>query len=125
MLHHFHCCECGQDKAHESDVSTGYAITADGHKVCFACCAVRDRQTMIDTGHSKNLPLYLSGKEVTNWPGTLRFEVFGHRTSRHNVAGVRQDVWFHGPDGHMWHGVQIGRWTQVCHCRRTKDRVAA
>ena len=77
MVHYFHCDDCGQDKAHESDVSTGCAITDDGHKVCFACCAVRDRKMLIDTGHSKYLPHYPSGKEVANWPGTLRFDVCG------------------------------------------------
>ena len=28
------------------------------------------------------------------------------------------DVWFIGPDGKEWHGVQYGDLTQVCHCRR-------
>jgi hypothetical protein len=45
----------------------------------------------------------------------------GRTTGRHNIAGVRYDVWFRGPDGHVWWGVQYGDMTQICHCKRTKE----
>jgi len=110
---------------------TGYAQTRDGKTICYACCGKRDRQTMIDTGHSRNLPLYLVTKpdsagtpiwEVTNWPGSLRFRVSGMRKGKHNIARTRYDIWFNGPDGFEWHGVQIGEWTQIVNCRRTKTK---
>jgi hypothetical protein len=84
---------------------------------------------MVATGHSRHLPLYLTTRdgrhEVTNWPGTLRFHVTRHWTSKHNLGGTRTDVWFTGPDGHLWHGVQIGEWNQICHSKRTKQRAEA
>lgn len=127
--HEFDCAECGQHVVHESDLTTGYGLDRQQRKVCFDCCGTRDRQSMIDTGHSRHLPLYLSSKdgkyEVTNWPGTLRFKVTRHWTGRHNMGGTRTDVWFVGPDGHLWHGVQIGEWNQVCHCKRTKQKAEA
>lgn len=33
---------------------------------------------------------------------------------------IRIDVWFNGPDGHLWHGVNYGHNSQLCHCRRTR-----
>lgn len=90
------------------------------------CDIVMDKQTMIDKGHSKNLPLYLKhdkgGYYVSNWPGTLRFDCL-IRKGRHNIAGTRHDVWFDGPDGYVWHGTQYGEWTEICHCRRTQRKV--
>ena len=129
MRHKFNCDECGEDKVHDSTISTGYGTDADGRKICFDCCAENDRQSMIDNGHSKCLPLYLSNREgkceLTNWPGTLRFSIRAHRRNGHNIAGFRTDVWFAGPDGHIWHGVQYGGFTQICHCRRTKQMAEA
>jgi hypothetical protein len=137
----FYCHHCNRVKSYKSDITSGYALDHDNNKVCFDCCAVIDRESMIDRGDSKSLPLYLakasrpplklcpeesySTYEVTNWCGTLRFKCGQPRKGRHNIAGSRHDVWFHGPDGHVWHGVQFGEWTQVCHCKRTKERWAA
>ena len=57
---------------------------------------------------------------LTNWPGTLRLPVKDGlvKAGRHNFAGIRYDVWFIGPDGKEWHGVQYGDNTQICHCKR-------
>ena len=130
------CSLCGQEKE-----KCGYK-TETKEPVCFACCAVRDAYMMTKTGHSKDLPLYLSdsgdtrivtsaGRHpaygrytdglISNWPGTLRFKC-RVKVGRHNIAGVRYDVWFTGPDNHVWHGVQFGDNTQICHCKRTKER---
>lgn len=126
----FHCARCGQDKPILPIGGTGYG-ERDGAKVCYACCGELDRAEMIETGRAT---LYLakvdfsplsmgcdrSGHRVSNWPGTLAF--FCHvRKSRHNMAGNRYDVWFRGPDGKQWHGVQYGDNTQICRCRRTKS----
>ena len=127
--HEFTCDECGQHIVHKSDLTTGYAIDGQNRKICYECSADIDRQSMVETGHSRHLPLYLTisdGKhEVTNWPGTLRFRATHHRTGRHNLGGTRTDVWFVGPDGYIWHGVQISEQSQVCHCKRTKYRAEA
>lgn len=65
--------------------------------------------------------LYLSNGEVTNWPGTLRFPLWSSKRGRHNIAGTRKDVWFKDGSGNMWHGVQYGEFTQICHCKRLKS----
>lgn len=159
MVHEFNCADCKKHVVHDSDSTTGYAVVGaawitktrkwrGGKKVCFACCGVRDKQTMTEKGHSKNLPLYLSYNgpkdkvtmplglcrnvvtlrpddwHVGNWPGTLQFKVHRMTRGRHNVASHRYDVWFAGPDGYVWHGTQYGDWTQIVHCTRTKEPTA-
>lgn len=115
----------------------------DGPRHCYACCAELDKANMVETGRAT---LYLCGQEpkavpanwkpgtgawstegtklfeVTNWPGSLRFRVTGRTRGRHNIARTRVDVWFNGPDGYVWHGTQYGEWTQLCHCKRTRER---
>lgn len=130
----FRCGVCGQVKPVQTSCGTGYGYDSygdDAKPVCYSCCAEQDKQWMVEHGR---IALYLtcepaskartpSGRktagEVTNWPGTLRFKCHT-RYGRHNIAGVRYDVWFNGPDGYEWHGVTYGNYTQVCHCRRTK-----
>lgn len=118
----FYCHHCNRVKSHQSNFTVGYGIDQAGNKTCFDCCAIIDRDQMIDEGR---IILYLdeSGNKmhVTNWPGTLRFEVLSYRRGRHNIAGNRTDVWFRGPDGKVWHGVQYGNRSQLCHCGRTKQ----
>ena len=54
--------------------------------------------------------------EVSNWIGTLKIPCRA-RKGRHNIAGCRVDVWFvwHGD---KWHGIQLGRWSQIVRCKR-------
>jgi len=69
---------------------------------CWQCCGEIDKETMVRDGR---IVLYLvEGKpgdkistdpyhhEVTNWPGTIRFQVFNISEGRHNLAGTRTDV---------------------------------
>lgn len=116
--------------------------------VCYTCCAARDKEDMIATGKAtlyltlavKPLPpryhehfTYFSKERgmcrrdekgsygtVTNWPGTLTFDLTYAKAGLHHRAETRYDVWFKGPDGSRWHGVQYGENTQICHCRRLK-----
>jgi len=118
----FVCSDCGKEKdIPEDSITTGYGIDNEGKKVCFACCGLRDRKTMVDEGR---IALYLTKKPdgwfVTNWPGTLSFRVTSHRIGSHNIAGTRDDVWFTGPDDKPWWGVCIGSNTQITRCRRIK-----
>ena len=121
--HRFVCADCGEEKVqvNPNDCgSIGYGIGPNGEKVCYACCGKRDSADMIETGRAV---LYLTSREgkpvVTNWPGTLILPVRVVRKGRHNFAGVREDVWFTGPDGREWWGVCIGDMT-LCRCRRLK-----
>lgn len=95
---------------------TGYAVDREGRKFCYQCCAAEDRRQMATTGRAT---LYLTGNELTNWPGSLRIPVRAKSRGRHNIAGSRTDVWFTF-GGHGWHGVQYGDNTQLAHCKRLK-----
>ena len=116
----FRCADCHMRKPQQRNGGTGYASIGK-RKICYACCGIRDTKDMKKTGAAV---LYLTEKEgrhsVTNWPGTLRFSA-QVRNGRHNIAGTRCYAWFAGPDGHIWHGVTYGEWTQICHCKRTKE----
>ena len=138
------CAGCNQEiePPMQGDITTGYGIDRDGNKYCYACCAAQDRQYMIDNGR---ITLYLSKETnpnytglgtmdsrypdlyyVTNWPNSLSFPVRGYpHKGKHNIARNRYDVWFVGPDKHIWHGVRYGDMTDICHCKRTKQVIAA
>lgn len=48
------------------------------------------------------------------------------KVSRHNIAGVRYDVWFTiAGDANVWHGFQCGNMTTAIRCTRTKKTVAS
>lgn len=113
-------CACGHD-ATASGCTTGYGVTHDGFKRCFACCGDDDRKDMIETGKAT---LYLTrgadkSWKVTNWPGTASWPCSVSK-GEHNLAGVRYDVRFIGPDKRVWAGTQYGDETQICRCRRLK-----
>lgn len=114
------CSKCENNIVEHSSCGTGYGIDKDNNKVCYVCCAEQDKEHMRTTGH---IVLYLVKEErrlaVTNWPDSLSFVVSYYKTGRHNIAGVRYDVWFMF-EGQQWHGVQYGDNTELCHCRRNK-----
>ena len=148
MISTFVCLDCQKTFTHDNGGcgSTGYAMRDRNDPestVCFDCCAREDIAYMRKEGR---ISLYLivpdqrpfasgytgsspatsrtpsSGKwTLNNWPGTLSFQVKARSFGSHNWAGRRYDVWFCGPDGYVWHGVQYGDNTQLCHCRRTKE----
>lgn len=117
--------------------TTGYGKDREGNKHCFECCAKRERADMERTGRAT---LYLVSEpmppapkspgthetgakhEVTDWPGRLRFKVWGLSKGRHKMGRVRYDFRFHGPDDFVWSGTQFGDFTQIAHCKRTKER---
>jgi len=107
----------------------GYAEFPGVGKICYDCCARMDAQSMVEQGQTV---LYLTDRKigegdwkewyVTNWPGTLEFRcIQSPNISKHNIAGIRRDVWFTGPDGYMWHGVAFGD-NQLTRCKRMKKR---
>jgi len=119
----FKCVDCKQEKPIQTDGGTGYALFGKSkRKVCYECCAIRDRKEMDKTGKAV---LYLSmipdtDYYVSNWPGTLKLPIHAMSKGRHNIAGVRYDVWFRF-SGCNWHGIQYGDNTQICHCKRLKN----
>lgn len=95
--------------------TTGYGVTPENEKICFACCGKRDAENMQATGKAT---LYYDGTKVSNWPGTLTFVPYGVRKGRHNIARERIDLYFWDKFGRAWHGVQYGSNTQLIHCKR-------
>ena len=125
--HRFVCADCGEEKIHVNPNGfggTGYGIVREGgveKTVCYDCCGKRDRADMSATGRAI---LYLTegpdGALVANWPGTLKFRVRYKKAGSHNIARRRVDVWFNDCEGREWHGVQLGDFSQICRCRRSK-----
>lgn len=126
-----HCELCGLPfAAYAKGGAPGYAVDFDtGASICYGCMAARDRAWMLarkwatlfvkwepdeDTGKHKPVG-------VINWPGTLRFPLLSLRRGSHNMTGLRWDVWFNGPDGHVWHGVNYGTHDLV-YCKHTKRK---
>ena len=109
--------ECGHEESEHSEVTSGYGISQDGKKYCYACCAEIDKETMRKHGR---ITLYLTEKGITNWPASLVLPVHYKKEGRHNIAGKRFDVWFTFED-RQWHGVTYGDNTQLCHCRVVKN----
>lgn len=122
--------DCGHTASPHADFTTGYGTDKDGKKSCYACCAESDKRDMIESGRAVLYFCYeqtaargMYDKRVSNWPNSLSFPVYYMRIGAHNITGKRYDVWFNGPDGYVWHGVTYGDMTQLCHCRRIKERV--
>ncbi len=109
--------DCGHPPSEHESFTTGYGTDLAGKRHCYDCCAKQMKRDMILNGHAV---LYDCDVELKDWPGKLVFKVIERRTSRHNLAGSRHDVWFTGPDGRRWHGVRCGNNTQIVHCKSTK-----
>ena len=131
----FTCSRCNASKPVQPSGGTGYAVSSEGAKVCYACCADVDRAAMIETGRAtlyltpENRPTptgaarYLNARgDVRNWPGTLRFPFSGLTVGAHNFAGRVYNAYFTGPDGATWVARQYGDNTSIAHCRRLKSR---
>lgn len=117
---HFTCYVCKAKKFNHNTFMTGYGIDRNGHKVCFDCCAEQDKSEMKKSG---KIALYLDHikQVVSNWPGTLKISCT-MTTGKHNLAGIRRDVWFHF-NGHIWHGTQYGNLSEIVHCTQTKQTI--
>lgn len=120
----FTCVDCGITSPVQTNGGTGYA-RYDGEKICYACCALRDAQATQEHG---KITLYLDKKDekyiITNWPGTLTFSPCAWTQGKHNMARTQTHVWFWvcetASTSYLWHGVQHGDFSQLCHCKRTK-----
>ncbi len=119
----FVCSQCGEEIVPEKGAGTGFACDGKDRVVCYKCYAVQDEAFMKKHGR---ISLYLTTsagrQEITNWPGSLRIPVRYSKEGGHNIARVRRDVWFNF-DGYLWHGIQYGTNSELCYCRRTKQRL--
>ncbi len=132
------CARCKADYSQHDGVGTGYARTRDtDERICYDCAADDELRDMYVSGRAM---LYLSGETIVpftgpgivptadmmknitvgNWTGRFKLKVHGYVIGRHNIAGIRTDVWFTDRRGQEWWGYVVGRDTQVVHCRRLK-----
>ena len=114
----FLCCQCGLYKELQKDGGTGYGIDPQGFKICYACIGANDERYLANAKPGEKFTFYLSGNEVTNWPGTFRRRAHV-RKGRHNIAGARYDAYF-SVAGKQFHGVTYGNNTQICHVKALK-----
>lgn len=82
----------------------GYGQDKSGRKYCYACCAMRDAESMVKHGRAT---LYLQRNPtrdyVTNWPASLRFPVADVYESEGDATGIRcsecgGEFWVNGPE---------------------------
>ena len=108
-------CTCGhppQPEVHEP----GYGVRKDGTTFCIDCSTEREKEKLERDGKGK---LWLvEDVGVTNEARTLRFPTFSLRSSSHNIARNRREVWFIGPDGMRWQGTRYGEGDGPMNVRR-------
>lgn len=119
MKHEFICFQCGLNKIHESDFSTGYGTDKSGHKICFDCCGLNDAKVLENLKPKEKFCLYWNGKQVTNWPVTLAINPHYVTKGKHNLARTRETVYFTFA-GRKFMGIQYGEYTQVLHIKLVK-----
>jgi hypothetical protein len=125
MIHKFTCAKCKKEITHESDSTTGYGVNDKNEKICWACCGEEDKAYMIEHGKwggylTENKTGEGRRYKISNWPGSLVFEVRGYVHSVNNWGAKRTDVWFYGPDGKIWWGYHVGNSHECINVRRTK-----
>lgn len=106
------CSRCGKICVSDG-CGTGYGKTTEGAIVCYDCCGKEDKKSLLSLKKGEKYYLYLSDGHLTNWPGTLKIKVTP-KIGRHNMAGVRRDVWFSLEDKNF-HGVQYGDMSEICY----------
>lgn len=117
------CSDCGKICIPDG-VGTGYARTKTEKTICYDCCGKRDSDMLKSMKVGEKTCLYLSkskknGWNISNWPGTLQIKVSQPKEGRHNMAGIRKDVWF-DYHGNEFHGVCYGYDNEICHIQRIK-----
>lgn len=117
----FTCSECGQTKVHNNGCSTGYGSDPETNaKTCFDCCGLNDAKALKDLKPKEKFCLYWDGKEVINWPGTLRIKPLHVVKGRHNIARTRETVYFKF-EGANFTGIQYGNNSQIIHIKKTAN----
>ena len=115
------------------EFTTGYAVESDtGRRICYACAGAGILRTMIATGRAT---LYVTERateaggatmHVGDWGSAFTFTAYSCRRAKRGggFGSQRTDVWFTGPDGKRWHGVNRGD-SQILICKRMADQPLA
>ena len=128
----------------------GLIVATEERRICYVCCALLERETMIATGRTSLLYLseepagerlgefaphvrqtiegpYFYRYKLANWPSSAAFQIIGRvRESVGYGFGRRYPVKtfnFAGPDGYVWAGRCAGD-SQLARCNRTRRKVA-
>ena len=103
---------------------TGYGMTpGTRRRLCYQCCADRERAHMIETGEAV-LYFCLKPHRVTDWGGRLEFPAFNITHSNGRAGRYPYQITsgrFRGPDGKLWAFRNQGD-QQLARCKRLKDQ---
>jgi hypothetical protein len=116
----FICTHCDLTKPVQTNGGTGYATNEAGNKICYDCCALQDSKELEQMTLGSKTVLYWDGKEISNWPGTLRIAAYANQTGDHNIAKTMVTVWFKH-QGNCYIGKNYGFYSQILHVRRVKN----
>lgn len=97
-------CTCGHPSQPEI-VAPGYGVRKDGSTMCIDCVTIAAKNALERRGTGQ---LVLCEGFVMNEAKTLQFDIVHRSKADHNVAKVRHDIWFIGPDGMRWQGTRYG-----------------
>jgi hypothetical protein len=103
----FICAQCHKEITHEDNFTTGYGINKNNQKICYPCCAINDKNDLLSLTGKQKLLLYFNGKEVINWPGSLKITPTRITKGKHNFCRVRTDVYFK-LENKWFHGLNLG-----------------
>jgi hypothetical protein len=101
-------------------ITVSYGHDKDKNKICYECCADVDREYMKEHG---KISLYINqtNSTVSNWPGSLKFDLCSIKKGHHNMSQERIDAWFKDDGGNWWWGVHYGMSNTIIHCKRIKN----
>jgi hypothetical protein len=124
MNSYFLCSRCEKTLPVSEEGGTGYVNVLDSEDlICYDCQGLKDAGRMLDG--ERMIMYFIEGDpcKIVNWPGTLQFIPFLVHAGTHNIAKIRIDAWFIGPDGCEWHGICIGD-SQLMRVNRLKRQRA-
>ena len=146
----FVCTNCGRRQPEVRGLKplgeSGYSYSGSNRSmVCFDCTGDLERGWMTEHGKTtlylteikdengkftSTRRQYIEGKwvkseyrfrlELSDCIGSYKIPIEVSWTGRHNMADEVRFIRFIGPDGFVWSGKHLGRWSDLCHCRRTK-----
>lgn len=122
------CSMCGK-KIHSIPLSggcslPGYGKDRDSNIVCYDCAGKMDADTLESLKPGEWMDLYLVNDVdgnywVQNWPGSLKFNIYPPHTGKHNLSGIRYDIWFFFRNN-RYHGVKYGNNTEIVHIQKVR-----
>lgn len=111
------CSVCGKE-IQQDGIFSGYGIL-NGEKVCYQCCGELDKKALDNLNFGDKIILYFNGKQITNFPATLKITPTRVETKNHNLSGTVNYVWFKFHNKNFL-GRQYGKNSELCYIKRLK-----